>query len=321
MKNCLFKTFAAAGLVFATSCSEDVNNNPTLQGGEVEATFALQAFDGIATRAIGDGGAVTEVECAVFDAAGNEMTALRQSLEITNKTAEYSVRLVKGLEYRIAFFAHRAANNYYDVDDMKNITLNTSVASNLEGRDAFTNYIDITAEKSMAAIDTTVCLYRPFAQLNIGSTTADTLAAHAAGVVVAQSKVKVSNVYTAFNAYENTVAGDPTTMQFRFNNFRVEPLQADGESYAYLALNYLLVGDKNEEKSLSDVEFIWRNEDGSKSNEEIPTVFHNIPVQRNYRTNIIGWILTNPAQFNITISPDFLTPDYNLNEEGNVLVP
>ena len=40
----------------------------------------------------------------------------------------------------------------------------------------------------------------------------------------------------------------------------------------------------------------------------------NVPVQRNYRTNIFGSILTGAVDLGITIDPDFETPDHNYEE-------
>ena len=41
--------------------------------------------------------------------------------------------------------------------------------------------------------------------------------------------------------------------------------------------------------------------------------FTNVPVQRNYRTNIFGSLLTNTADVNVVIAPGFNDPDYNHN--------
>ena len=68
-------------------------------------------------------------------------------------------------------------------------------------------------------------------------------------------------------------------------------------------MNYLLVGDINSEKSLTNVEFVWATADGKTNN---PTSnFPNIRTQRNYRTNIIGKIITNPATFNLVVDASF----------------
>ena len=293
---------AIAGMLAASSCVKESINVP--EGNDVVASFTINATDAIATKAVGDGTTVDKVACAVYDANGDEMTDLRQVVAVNGKTAYYSIRLAKGQAYRVAFFAYNEAANAYDLTDMKSIKIN-SACSNVEGRDAFSNYVDIEAEKTMNSISENVTLYRPFAQLNLGVDAQELADAAKAGVVVSNTQVTVTNVYDAFSAYDNTVASDAVlgTCTYALNGVPSEKLVVNGDEYTYLALNYLLVGDKGAEKSLTDVEFVWATADGKTNN---PTThFVNIPVQRNYRTNIIGKLLTNPAEFNISIDADF----------------
>lgn len=317
-KNLFMSMLAMAGMLFATSCSQDELLNEPTTGDYVNAKFTIGTTDGIATRAtIGNGEKADVVTCAVFDEKGEEMKPLRQTISISQKQATYDIRLVKGQEYRVAFFAYNEKAAAYDVTDMTNIKINGNQACNIENRDAFTAYTIVTAEESMNAINRNVTLYRPFAQLNLGAYKKDIAAAANAGVTVTNSQIKVSNVYTAFNAYENVVAGETSEVTFAMNGIPTEDLEVDingdeeigdDEKFKYLALNYLLVGDAGSEKSLTDVEFVWKTADGKTNNPT--TVFKNIPVQRNYRTNIIGYLLTNPAQFNIVIDERFEKPDY-----------
>ncbi|MCF0213146.1 MAG: FimB/Mfa2 family fimbrial subunit [Muribaculaceae bacterium] len=309
-KKLLLGMLAAVGLL-ATSCSSDDLVNPTVDGDYVIANFTLDTPTGILSRAIGDGTTVDNVACAVFDADGNELTDLRKDdVVISGKTATYSVNLVKGQAYRVVFFAYNKAAEAYDFSDMKNIEVKDAQKSNLEGRDAFTAYTDITVEESKSTIERTIPLYRPFAQLNIGTDDKD--AAEKAGIVVETTSVKVTNVYTTFNAYEDKVPEGATTstVTFAANAIPTETLKVkvNGEEkeYTYLALNYLLVGDKDAEKALTDVEFIVKPVSGN----ETTATFSNVPVQRNYRTNIVGSLLTNPAQFNIIIDANFEKDDY-----------
>ncbi|MBO5922726.1 MAG: hypothetical protein J6Q48_10125, partial [Bacteroidaceae bacterium] len=306
----LFRSMLAmAGVFAATSCSQEELYTET-EGDFVEASFTIETPDAILSRAIGDGTTVDQVTCAVFDAKGDEMKQLRDSIAIVGKKAQYNVRLAKGQTYRVAFFAYDKDANAYDVTDMKNIKVLGNQASNLEGRDAFTAYKDIAA--TTAAIKETVTLYRPFAQLNLGAYKDDVAAAAAAGIVVTNTEVTVSNVYTAFSAYNDSVVGGTSEMTFALNAIPTQDLEvdmnrdnqiSDDENFAYLALNYILVGDKGSEKSLADIKFTWKTDDG-KTNNPIST-FENIPVQRNYRTNIVGSLLTNPAEFNIEIDARF----------------
>ena len=321
------------GMLFASSCSQnELFDNSSDSGNYVSAKFTLNSPEsGISSRAeIGDGTKVNKVVCATFDMYGTELTDLRQYLDIDNKKAEYSISLVKGQEYRVAFFAYYApegtdAPKYYDITDLKNIVIidqeTKKETSNLEDRDAFTAKFKIAAEKTMKPINENVDLFRPFAQLNLGSLQDDWDAAVKAGVEVDETQVVVSNVYTAFSAFEDAVVGEASEVTFTLNAIPSEPLYIDTNKdnvndteYKYLALNYILVGDVQSPKSLTNVKFIWKDTDANKTNNPV-TEFKNIPVQRNYRTNIIGWLLTNPAQFNITIDADFEKPDYNLKEE------
>ena len=321
---------AMAGMLFATSCSQDELLNEPTTGDYVNAKFTISTPEGIGTRAavnVGEGTTVNYVACAVYDATGEEMPDLRQYRPITNKTAEYSIRLVKGQAYRVAFFAYYGEDNgisdYYDMQYLTDIKIKDA-KSNIEHRDAFTNYVDVTAQESMKAVEKPVTLYRPFAQLNLGAVAEDIEAAKKAGVVVTNSKITVSNVYTEFDAYNNAIVAGAQSKEvtFTMNEIPGQDLYVDmdndattaDESFEYLALNYLLVGNAGSEKELTDVTFEWKTAD-NKTNSPA-TVFKNIPVQRNYRTNIIGYLLTNPAQFNITIDEKFEKPDYKLVYAG-----
>lgn len=308
---------AVASMFFATSCSQDEMFNESVNGDFVNATFTIGAEKGIGTRAVGEGLTANTVVCAVFDANGEEMVNLREYLPVVNKKAIYSKRLAKGQDYRVAFFAYNAQDAagtslYYDVTNMKSIKVLGNQASNVEERDAFTAFVDIDGSEltNLSNVEKDVTLYRPFAQLNLGVDGTELQDAANAGVVITNTAITVTNVWNAFNAYDDDIADDAVAapMEFALNGVPTQKLIVNGAEYTYLALNYLLVGDKNVEKSLSDVEFKWEAV-GGKTNEPT-THFVNIPVQRNYRTNIIGKLLTTPADFNIVIDANFENPDY-----------
>ena len=323
---------ALSGMLFATSCShEELVNEPVSQE-LVSATFTIGTADGIGSRAaediIGKGLTVDKVACAVYDADGVELTELGKTVNITNKTAKFETRLAKGQQYQVAFFAYNEAADAYNVSNLKNITVKDGQLSNVEGRDAFTATISV--KPGLTAFNQDVILKRPFAQLNLGIDAAEYQAALNAGIEVAKTKIVVSNVHSAFNAFENKIVEDNVAdeMVFELNDIPTERLKADinsdgtNEEYRYLALNYLLVGDKNSEKSLINIKFMWEGTD-RETNADAITEFNNIPVQRNYRTNIIGKLLTSPADFNISIDATFTGdnnethPDYNIHKVFN----
>ena len=319
-KNLFMSMLAMAGMLFATSCSQDELLNEPTTGDYVSAKFTIGTSDGIATRAtIGNGTKADKVACAVYDEKGTELRDLYAIRDVVDMKATYEIRLAKGQKYRVAFFAYNSTADAYDVTYLTDIKVKDSQNSNIENRDAFTAYVDVDA--TVNTINEDVTLYRPFAQLNLGVDNTEWTDAVKAGVTVAKSKIVVTNVYNQFSAYDNAVVAtaEPVTMTFAMNTIPTEELEVDvdrdgtianTEKFKYLVLNYLLVGDAGTEKSLTDVEFVWENSDASKTNNPT-THFKNIPVQRNYRTNIIGKLLTNPATFNIVIDADFIDSPEN----------
>ena len=310
IKNLFFGMLAFAGMLAVASCSQDDFVGGETAGDYVDATFTVSTPDGIGTRAIGDGTTVNRVKCCVYDAKGVKMN-LDQNLAIVGKEAQYNVRLAKGQAYDVVFFAYNGNEDgtsaYYDVTDLKNIEVLGNQSSNVEKRDAFTRACHVSANETMNRVEKIVVLKRPLAQLNLGIDATELADAANAGIVISKSYIKVSNVYSFYNAYDSTVVGEATAVEFAMNAIPTEPLKVtiDGveKEYNYLAMNYLLVGDLGSEKTLTDVEFVWETADG---NTNVPsTSFPNVTTQRNYRTNILGKLITNPATFNVVIDERF----------------
>ena len=163
-KNLFMSILAMASMLFATSCSQDELINESATSDFVNATFSIGTSDGIATRAtIGNGTKADKVACAVYDKYGKELEELYKVVDVQGMKATYEVRLAKGQAYRVAFFAYNSAANAYNVENLKNITVIGDQNSNIENRDAFTNYVDV--EATVDAINKDVTLYRPFAQM------------------------------------------------------------------------------------------------------------------------------------------------------------
>ena len=309
---------AFAGILSMSSCQQDEFVGGEVAGDYADVTFTVSTADGINTRAtIGNGLKANKVACNVYDANGQALD-LYQIVDVNaDKTAQYNVRLAKGQAYRAVFFAYydNGTTKYYNVDDLKNVQVLPNQSSNVEERDAFTGVYNITPAASMNTIVTEpIVLKRPLAQLNLGIDETERIAAEKSGVVIAMSKIKVSNVYNTFNAYDSKVVGASETVEFAMNEKPGEALEIDldgdgvieaeaGETFTYLALNYLLVGDLDAEKTLTDVEFQWETAEGNTNNPT--TSFVNIRAQRNFRTNIIGKLITNPAEFNLVIDERF----------------
>ena len=302
-----YSFFAAVAMMFAvTSCSqEEVAGNENATSEYVSASFNINTPEGMNSRAIGDDIVVDKIVCAVYNANGEELVDLKQYISIDpntnggNPKATFNTRLAKGHKYRVAFFAYNVEANAYDVSDLKNIKVNTTIKSNDVRCDAFTAYYDIDANKTMNAINAHVTLKRPFAQLNLGIDQNEKNDAEKAGISIenSRSQIKVSNVYKAFSAYDDEVVGNASDMVYQMNNIPEGTFEVNNQTYYYLAMNYLLVKNEGSEKSLTDIELTF---------ETLPKISYlNVPVQRNYRTNIYGKLLTSSVDIEIDINQEF----------------
>ena len=117
--------------------------------------------------------------------------------------------------------------------------------------------------------------------------------------------MSATNVPTTLNLLNGTTTGS-TSVDFASHAVPTESLVVSGRTYTYLAMNYLLMGA---DKTTTNIAFAFT--DGATTGN---LTFSNVPVQRNYRTNIIGSVLTGDVDFDIDIDPGFGEPDHNLSQ-------
>ena len=115
--------------------------------------------------------------------------------------------------------------------------------------------------------------------------------------------MSVTNVPTTLNFVDGTTSGQ-TDVTFAANAIPTESLVVSGKSYTHLSMNYLLIGA---DKTTSNFEFEFTDRATTSTR-----TFSNVPIQRNYRTNIIGSILTQNLDFDIEVDPGFNEPDHKL---------
>ena len=298
MKKIIYSLMAATFL-FATSCSEDevLSNN---QGNEAEVTFTTNLDGILASRAIADGTTVDQLTFNVYS-NGNLLSELTQTVSVTNKTAKVTANLVKGQTYSFTFWAQDKDATCYKLESGV-VKVTYGGEANDETRDAFFAVRENLTVKG--SINETITLKRPFAQINVG--TADTEAAKTAGIEVGASSVTVKSVATSLNLLTGA-AEDNTDATFTIAKLPNEKLQkVNGKEYDYLAMNYVLVGA---EKELVDAEIsLYAGIDATEPINKVNVT--SLPVQRNYRTNIVGNILTSQAVFDVVVDEEF-EDDYN----------
>lgn len=295
-KKILFGMMAAT-MMFATSCENELDLGTNV-GETAQVTFSVGTPE-IATRAFSDGLTATVLQYAVYDAEGNELTELTKTDAEIHGSTTVNLQLTTGNTYSVIFWA-AAENAPYSVDfDAKTMTVDYSNAvSNDENRDAFYKYHTFTVTGAQTE---TIELKRPFAQLNIG--TADYAASTSAGYTPINSAVTVKSIYNTLNLWNGEVSGETEVTYDYAAIAKNETFPVAG--YDYLAMNYLLV---SADKALVDVEFAYTEADATAA--KTRTV-GSVPVQRNYRTNIYGNLLTSDVDINVEIKPEYDEPAYD----------
>ena len=299
MKRYLLSTFTiAAAALLVTSCNDEMDNG-LKTGNEGTVTFTAQLPSEMGTRAFADGLTAKHLQYAVYEAGqstplkvfGDETTVVGEA-EMVDLKKSVTLQLTSGKSYDVIFWADATTDSPYTFDPAtQKVSVDYSkVNNNSDNCDAFFKKETITVSGNQS-VD--VKLTRPFAQVNIGTDDFD--AAKASGLEVTQTEV-VAKAFATLNLATGEVADEAD----RTFTMKAIPTASDGEfpvagGYKYLSMDYLLVGA---DKATVDVAF---NYGGPQSR-----TFTNVPVQRNYRTNIYGSLLTNTTDFNVVIEPAFI---------------
>ena len=298
MKRYLLSTFTiAAAALLVTSCNDEMDNG-LKTGDEGTVTFTAQLPSEMGTRAFADGLTAKHLQYAVYEAGqstplkvfGDETTVVGEA-EMVNLKKSVTLKLTSGKSYDVIFWADATTDSPYTFNPAsQEVSVDYSkVNNNSDNCDAFFKKETITVSGNQS-VD--VKLTRPFAQVNIGTDDFD--AAKASGLEVTQTEV-VAKAFATLNLATGKVSDEAD----RTFTMKAIPTASDGEfpvagGYKYLSMDYLLVGA---DKATVDVAFNY----GGPQNR----TFTNVPVQRNYRTNIYGSLLTNTTDFNVVIEPAF----------------
>lgn len=278
--------------------------------GTVQMTFCAEIPQGMGTRATGtEGLVVDQVVCAVFENDA-EITNLRKVITIEEgKDIVFSPNLIKGRTYNVVFWASKAG--CYNVTDLKAITranVDASATTTETDYDAFTATNEI--ENVTEAKSVSVTLERPLAQLNIGTSEADWNAVageQTFNMTPSTMKVQLSSAYDTFNALTGTVVGDAKEVSYNLT-VTGEDLTVNNTTYKNMATCYVLTDSEKETMTVSYSVYDKANT-AIRENVEIT----NVPLQRNYQTNIIGGLLTSTITYTVT----FGKTEFNTSEEFN----
>ena len=212
--------------------------------------------------------------------------------------AEVIIDLVQDQKFNLVFWAQNEACGAYSWNDLRKVNVDYSKFTD-DQKDVYDAFYAVLPDVEGDGQPKTVRLYRPFAQVNFCATELQTTLGH---ITLSGNTVTVSEVATTFNT--RTGLGENPAANVAFSTaagfVEDQTIEVDSQTFHWVAMNYLLVASASNVTVNAD--FVTN----------FGTVHHdvfNVPVQRNYRTNIVGDLFTTGAKLNIIVDPGFVKPD------------
>lgn len=314
---------AAAAALLLSACQRNELGGGSLSGEEVTVGIsAVMPLDGGAVvksdAEPGKGDEINRCIMQVYLADGTELSNATKvgkpkTVEVTDGKASFgSLQLVAGHTYRLVFWADCATtgtdgaltDQYYSTEAFPTIEFKDGVtyAGNDDSRDAFFASYALTVD---GPSNHTVQLHRPFGQLNIITTDWKVVEDNFQTLLPVKISLEFSNIPNSIDlltgdltegASEETLTSGPVAIA------NVTPAATDGSRQ--LSFDYIFAPQGDDQQLvLEDFTMSFLDDAGTEKVSHYP--FQNIPVKRNYQTNVSGALLTDRTGIDIEVVPNF----------------
>ena len=304
---------AIAALAAVASCNK---GKQVVDADDELVSVSFTVSTGVATRATtyGDGELASDLTVQVFrkDVGAGETvvwtpttpTITKTKLGTSPESWTVTMKLAKTYNYRVGFWAQSASvpAGAFDITDLRAVAVDyTKFAINTDNLDVFCNYAEIT--NMAGSLTETVELKRPLAQVNLlANDYADYVnTVPTASATALKVAVKIENVPNTLNVITKETSGEATldlTAAAAVND------TFETTEYYYLSMAYIL---GKQAQALADATLVLSND----TQTPLATVtVSNMPYRANYKTNILGQLLTGSATYTVVIVPAFTTPAY-----------
>ena len=313
MKKLIYCAAALATALFAGSCQQELLD-PAAEGNTV--TFTVEIPE-VATKAVvvEDGSNINNLVYAVYRTEASDLATAATS--ITSDMLVYSVNpkatgdkttftkegktnvtleLINNQKYIVLFWAQVDQTWVAGEDfDLTKIAYPAKLVANKNKYAAFAGaaYVEVTG-----ASRESVTLTRPFAQINLATANPTNYA-----VDIVLSSVKVDNVYPTFNVATKKAYGELRTVEYTRSE---NPDGSFGDYAHYVAMNYIFANPKEDGTTQVKVTCTM---DTANHGTGIVKEISNVPVAQNYKTNIVGNLLTSEVDYTVELVKDWTTPD------------
>ena len=315
MKKIISFIVVALSVLAVASCSKEN------AGAEATMTLKVNIPEAV-TKAYGDGMfADKNLIIGVFDENGVEKFRKVYVWSPSKFEDAISIRFMVGKKYQMVFWAqYGEAYGKPETMPLDQITLDYA-RSNREDLDAFWAHVPVFEVRT--DFDMAVTLYRPFAQLNFATTVGDMnesvadpdlAGLHNKAAVTVKNVANTLNLFTGETCYidannHSEAAGAAVIIpDTEFPKVKVmqdgkevevyPTIQVEGVTYEIVAMNYILVADSGSKDGKTTVDLKLQVGEFELS---VPNAY----MKRNWRTNVVGELLTAEGSFKVNIDPIF----------------
>lgn len=265
-------------------------------GEEVAAQISLSLpGNAVQTRVDADNPALTDMRLFIYVYNSNNelVTTIKEEGEDLSNGYNGTVRLVTGQDYKIAAWAD-FGGTYYSIDDFGTVKLTdmdlSTARVSRQGNDLKNDAYFVCEDVNLTASATVnLTLKRPFGLVQVTTKDWGENAVKPLRPTVYQTTMKVPTSL-------NLLTGVASEVQ----NVDFTGVITDGNGTEQkLSFDYILAGETN--SRLADFNMHYYQ----GANKICDYAFTNIPVQRNYITNITGNVLTKEGSLNVTIDQNW----------------
>ena len=254
------------------------------------------------SKAAGDGTQVNRCILQIY--CGEDKYGALVVESVAGGTADFKLQLVTGQDYKFVLWADAGgsnnSDNHYDTTRFPEVAFKGDYTGNDDSWDAFCANVEITGFNGTLE---PVTLTRPFGQLNIYTEDIDEI--KAGTLEPDKVRVKFNTIPASYDIISGVSSGE---REIEYTAKVVETSDEDSDGKYLLSTDYIFAPDDGQ-LILDDFTMSFLPAAGQSV---VPDyTFKNIPVQRNYRTNVSGNLLTKTGTLKVEVNADFLvsTPD------------
>ena len=304
--------FASAALLLVGCAKEQIAENNVGEG--LQTVSFTVGVESAVTKAVADNdGKAAKINHWVIQVIDSDNAVYHYKAEdgvVGEKTHTFDVPLIKGQTYDVLFWAD--TKGAYNIEDLTNVS-KACYTANADSLDAF--YAVVSGFSTTQSTKQDITLKRPFAQLNVVFTDLEKLYTTIGNDVeyekfVPKEFVAKAKVPASFDVRSQTAGAADTVITVKAaTDYNGNYVAKKDTSTLYM--DYMFAS--KDTKDVVDIDFSFVSKG--------VTIAHNftsIPLQRNYRTNIKGDLMSANAKWEVEVDPNWDSledgsKDYNVN--------